>query len=84
MKLSAVDFARDVRRSRVASSLRRGRTQKQLADRLGVSCRTLQYWESGEHLPNSDNVANFHKFLHGVKLHEKFPRHPKLTYSPWR
>lgn len=39
-----VKFAEEIREAREAADL----TQLELADRLGVSARTVQYWEAGK------------------------------------
>lgn len=51
--------------------LNNGRTQKELAQLLGVETRTVQRWEAGEVVPYASNQEEIGRVL-GVEVEEIF------------
>lgn len=54
--------------------------QEELATKLGVSLRMLQYWEEGKHAPGAKNLRKASEFL-GVSLDTLLGR--SAAASPW-
>lgn len=58
-------FAETLRDLRVS----RGMTQRELAEKLGVRLRTVQYYENGDHIPKDINVLNRIAAIFDVPVH---------------
>lgn len=67
-----------IRRAREA----RGLTRPQLAEQLGVSVKTVQNLETGEHPPGADRIADLERILE-VKLAGEAPSEQRLALGQY-
>jgi transcriptional regulator with XRE-family HTH domain len=76
MEASLADIIRDAR-------LSSGKTQKELADLIGVSQATISQWESGINQPSLANRIDLSATLM-IPFHKLLPevRHPNMIDSP--
>ena len=68
MRLTLVQIANSIRRGRAAAKL----SQKQLAQRLGVSAGAVGRWETGDINPSISNRVQIARLLH-IPLAELLP-----------
>ena len=59
----------------------RGMTQQQLADRLGISNKTVSKWENGTGVPSIDDLLNMSEIFH-ITIEELLCLDKKIDVNP--